>query len=154
MILWRNGRGTLMSARDAASRWGQAQRLQRSPSQWRAPTLIALVSLVVLVGMTACVPLKVPPEEAIVGQWVNDEGGTIYFYEDGTGFIPEVHGEAEDIPALAFEYSFDDDTHVKIDMGEQEGEQRIIVIEIKLVGSKMTWRNPATGTEYVYERQK
>ena len=94
------------------------------------------------------------PEEAIVGQWVNDQGGAIYFYADGTGLIPAVKGPAEDIPAVAFNYLFNDDNHVRIDMGEQGGEQRVIVVEIKLDGDKMTWRNPASNIEYTYNRVK
>jgi hypothetical protein len=104
--------------------------------------------------MTACVPLPSNPERAIVGQWVNDQGGTIYFYEDGTGFIPAAKGAAEEIPAVSFKYLFNDANHVRIDMGEQGGEQRVIDVEIKVDRDKMTWRNPATGTDYIYERQR
>jgi hypothetical protein len=117
--------------------------------------------LVALLWVTACVPApstpqKAPstPEEAIVGQWLNAQGGAIHFYADGTGLIPAVHGEVEDLPPVAFKYLFNDDTHIRIDMGEQGGEQRVIVVEIELDGDKMTWRNPATGVDYVYMRQE
>jgi hypothetical protein len=148
-----NNRGAMVTSRCGASRQNvRCAHAFRSKRQTLA--FVACAYLVAALAITACVPLPSTPEKAIVGQWVNDQGGTIYFYEDGAGFIPAVQGVAEEMPAVAFKYEFNDDNHVRIDLGEQGGEQRIIVVEIKVAGNKMTWRNPATGTDYTYTRQK
>lgn len=145
-------RGAAVSTVFEASRSRGAHRLRSPRSAQRSLAPVAL-ALLLLLGATACVPVKVPPEKAIVGQWVNAGGGTIYFYEDGTGFIPGlsgVEGQSLAIPAAAFTYYFEDDTHLGIALEGQDA----IIVEVKLEGDKMTWSNPYNDTEYVYTRVK
>jgi len=108
------------------------------------------LGLVILLGVTACASPSLPPQKAIVGQWVNAQGGTIYFYEDNSGFIPGAEGQTPEIPSSKFTYYFKDDTHLGIVMGGESA----IVVEIKIEGDKMTWLNRLNGVEYTYTRVK
>ncbi len=126
---------------------------------WRpliASTRVLSLGLLLIFGVAACAsvptPTPTPPpiERAIVGQWVNAQGGTIYFYADNTGFIPGLTGAAEQIPDSKFTYYFQDKTHLGIAL---EG-QASVVMEIKIEGDKMTWRGQSGSKEYVYQRAK
>ncbi len=103
--------------------------------------------------MGACAPMQTatpaPVEDAIIGKWVNAQGGTIHFYADGTGFIPGFKETTEPIPDTPFTYFLQNDTHLGIVM---EG-QPTIIMEIELAGDKMTWRL-AGGGDSVYTRAK
>ena len=127
----------------AADRWGQR------PAR---PGLIAAlrVLLILSLGITACVPAEVSPEKAIVGKWVNDQGGEIYFYADKTGFIPGLAGATEQIPDVKFTYYFQDMAHLAIVLDGQPA----IVVKIKLDGDKLTWVTQHDNLEYVYTRAK
>jgi len=107
---------------------------------------VAILVILVL-GIVGCASPEPPPEEAIVGKWVNPEGGEINFYADGSGLLPGIDGQ---IPAYQFTYSFQDETHVTISIaGVME-----IVVEISIEGDKMTWYDRASETEFVYMREK
>ncbi len=106
-----------------------------------------VVLLILVLVMMACAPPKLPPEKAIVGKWVNLQGGEINFYADGTGLFP---GIEEQIPSYQFNYSFEDETHVAISIpGVIDA-----IVEIKIEGDKMTWHDRASETEFVYMRVK
>ena len=109
-----------------------------------------LVQLILILGIAACAPARISPEKAIVGKWVNAQGGEVYFYEDKTGFIPGLAGAAEQIPDVRFTYYFQDKTHLAIVV---EG-QPAIIVEIKLEGDKLTWITQSGSNEYVYTRVK
>jgi hypothetical protein len=112
---------------------------------------VLILGLIFIWGVAACAPTPTPApvSKAIVGQWINADGGTIYFYADNTGFIPGFAAAAEPIPDTRFTYYLQDETHLGIVL---EG-QTAVVMEIKLEGDKMTWRGLA-GTEYLYNRVK
>jgi hypothetical protein len=117
--------------------------------------MFAVVGLLMLwlataLGLAACAPEQPPPEKAIVGQWVNSEGGVIYFYPDKTGFIPGDEGQTPPIPSLGFSYFFQDETHLGIEIDGQSP----LVVEIKLKGDRMTWLNQANNVEFTYKRMK
>jgi hypothetical protein len=107
---------------------------------------IAVLLILVLV-MTACAPSKLPPEKAIVGKWVNSQGGEINFYTGGTGLLP---GIEEQIPSYQFNYSFEDKTHIVISIPEVME----VVVEVKIEDDKMTWHDHAGEIEFVYMRVK
>jgi hypothetical protein len=111
---------------------------------------LLILGLATAFGLAACAPEQPFPEKAIVGQWVNPEGGVIYFYPDKTGFIPGDEGKTPPIPSLTFSYFFQDETHLGIEMDGQSP----LVVEIKLKGDKMTWLDRANNVEYVYTRMK
>lgn len=117
--------------------------------------MLAVLGLLVLglttaFGLAACAPDQPSPEQAIVGEWVNSQGGVIYFYADKTGFIPGDEGHTPPIPSVKFSYYFQDETHLGIEMDGQSP----LVIEIKLEGDKMTWYDQASETEFEYMRAK
>ena len=98
--------------------------------------------------MTACISQpKVPPQQAIVGKWVNAGGGSIEFYANGTGFIPGIDGQ---IAPTNFSYAFTDEMHIQLNMGGPTG----LVVEIKIDGDQMTWVSKASNTSFVYTRRK
>jgi hypothetical protein len=113
-----------------------------------------ILGTILIFGVAACVsaptptPVPLPIEKAIVGQWINDQGGKIHFYADNTGFIPGIEAEIEPIPDSRFTYYFRDKTHLGIVL---EG-QSAIVVEIKIEGDKMTWRSQINNAEFVYKR--
>jgi hypothetical protein len=111
---------------------------------------LLVLGLTAVLGPVACVPNQPSPEKAIVGQWVNSQGGVIYFYADKTGFIPGDEGQTPPIPSVRFSYYFQDETHLGIEMDGQSP----LVIEIKLEGDKMTWYDHASETEFEYMRAK
>jgi len=111
---------------------------------------LLILGLMVAFGLSACAPAEVSPEKAIVGKWMNAQGGTIEFHADKTGFIPGLEGGVEPIPDTSFTYYLQDETHLGIVM---EG-QSPVVVEIKIEGDKMTWRGQVDNTEYVYRRAK
>lgn len=119
----------------------------------RAAGLEVILALMLIWGMGACAPMQTatpaPVEDAIVGKWVNPQGGTIHFYADGTGFIPGFKETTEPIPDTPFTYYLQDDTHLGIVMKGQS----TIIMEIELAGDKMTWRL-AGGGDSVYTRAK
>jgi len=130
-------------------------RLVRDPTEQNVLRMFAVLGLLILglttvLGLAACAPDQPSPEEAIVGQWVNSQGGVIYFYADKTGFIPGDEGQTPPIPSVKFSYDFQDETHLDIEMDGQNP----VVIEIKLEGDKMTWFNRANNAEYVYTKMK
>jgi len=119
----------------------------------RAPIILGLILTLAVAACTSSpTPTPTPPpiEKAIVGQWVNAQGGAIYFYADNTGFIPGIEAGAEPVPDSKFTYYFQDKTHLGIVM---EG-QSAIVIEIRIEGDKMTWRSRINNTEFVYQRAR
>jgi hypothetical protein len=119
-----------------------SQSLRRFPMKRYIPILLILV-----LGMVACVPTKVAPEKAIVGKWVNLQGGEMNFYGDGTGLFPGIEGQ---IPEYQFNYFFKDETHVAINIpGVIE-----VVVEVKIDGDEMTWYDRSSETEFVYMRAK
>jgi len=129
----------------------------RSRPAWvrpRAAVPAIVLALVVIWGMGACVPMQTatpaPVEDAIVGKWVNPQGGTIHFYADGTGFIPGFKETTEPIPDTPFTYFLQNDTHLGIVM---EG-QPTVIMEIELAGDKMTWFSRANNVQYVYTRAR
>jgi hypothetical protein len=137
--------------------WVAANREEKTLANRRpgGGRILAVVGLLILglataLGLAACAPDQPPPEEAIVGQWVNPQGGVIYFYADKTGFIPGDEGQTPPIPSLKFSYFFQDEAHLGIEMDGQSP----LVIEIKLKGDKMTWLNQANNVEYMYTRVK
>jgi hypothetical protein len=111
---------------------------------------LLILGLTTVLGLAACAPDQPPPEQAIVGQWVNSQGGVIYFYADKTGFIPGDEGQTPPIPSVEFSYYFQGESHLGIKMDGQNP----VVIEIKLEGDKMTWLNRASNVEYVYTKMK
>jgi len=111
---------------------------------------LAILAWILLLGISACTPARLSPEKAIVGQWVNDQGGTIHFYADHTGFIPGVEGQTPAIPSVKFTYYFKDETSLAIVMDGQAP----VVVEIKLEGDKMTWRSLTNNAEFVYKRAR
>lgn len=111
---------------------------------------LLILGLTTVLGLAACAPDQPSPEKAIVGQWVNSQGGVIYFYADKTGFIPGDEGQTPPIPSVKFSYYFQDETHLGIKMDGQNP----VVVEIKLEGDKMTWLNRANDVEYVYTKMK
>ncbi len=111
---------------------------------------LLILGLTAVLGLAACASDQPSPEEAIVGQWVNSQGGVIYFYADKTGFIPGDEGQTPPIPSVRFSYYFQDETHLGIEMDGQTP----LVIEIRLQGNKMTWLNRANNVEYVYTKMK
>lgn len=114
-----------------------------------------LLGWMLVFGAAACTPnptptpIPAPIEKAIVGKWVNAQGGAIHFYADKTGFIPGLPWAAEPIPDSRFTYYFPDKTHVGI---TAEG-QPAVVVEIKIESDQMMWRG-LTGREYLYHRAK
>jgi hypothetical protein len=106
--------------------------------------------LIITLGLAACVPAEVSPEKAIVGKWMNAQGGTIQFNADKTGLIPGLEEGVEPIPDTPFTYYLQDDTQLEIVMAGQAP----VVVEIKIDGDKLTWRGQADSTEYVYRRAK
>ena len=126
-------------------------RTGRSPEAFELAALgLLILGLMITLGLAACVPAKVPPEKAIVGKWMNAQGGTIQFNADKTGLIPGLEEGVEPIPDTPFTYYLQDETHLGIVMAGQSP----VVMEIKIEGDKMTWRGQADNTEYVYRRAK
>jgi hypothetical protein len=117
---------------------------------FRAVLGLLILGLMTVLGLAACAPAQPSPEKAIVGEWVNSQGGVIYFYTDKTGFIPGDEGQTPPIPSVKFSYDFQDETHLVIKMDEQNP----VIIEIKLEGDKMTWFNRDHNVEYVYTKMK
>jgi hypothetical protein len=95
-------------------------------------------------------PVPPPIEKAIVGQWVNAQGGVIHFYADNTGFIPGLAEAVEPIPDSRFTYYFQDKTHLGIVL---EG-QSAVIMEIKIEDDKMIWRGRTNNAEFVYQRAR
>ena len=140
----------LTAGRPMDSRYGKGQqKIRRSrqfpPLKWLG---LAILAWILLFGISACTPARLSPEKAIVGQWVNDQGGIINFYADNTGFIPGVEGQTLAIPSVKFTYYFKDETSLAIVMDGQAP----VVVEIKLEGDKMTWRSLTNNAEFVYKR--
>ena len=95
--------------------------------------VLLVLGLTTVLGLAACAPDQPSPENAIVGEWVNSQGGVIYFYGDKTGFIPGDEGQTPPIPSVRFSYYFQDETHLGITMDGQNP----VVIEIKLKGFRI-----------------
>jgi len=112
--------------------------------------------LFLLLGVTACFSLKPSVEREIIGKWVNSEGGEINFYEDGTGYVPGIKGQATgNISSLQFTYAFKDETHLVINMTAlPKINQQDIVIEVEIENDIMTWRSNAGEIEFEYRRAK
>jgi hypothetical protein len=111
---------------------------------------LLILGLTTVLGLAACAPDQPSPEKAIVGEWVNSQGGVIYFYADKTGFIPGDEGQTPPVPSVKFSYYFQDETHLGIKIDGQNP----VVVEIKFEGDKMTWLNRANNVEYVYTKMK
>ena len=87
---------------------------------------------------------------AIVGKWVNSQGGVMTFNADGTGFIPGLDNQTPAIPATTFTYSVPDATHVRLLVNGQP-----YVIEVKVEGDQLTWVVDQAGNiQNVYTRAK
>lgn len=112
------------------------------------PGYVILV-LALLLGISACTTANVPLEKAIIGKWVNHQGGEIEFFADGTGFIPGLGGD-DNVPDTKFTYVFPDDTHLSLLLTGQ----RAILIEIEIEGDRMTWRDSESNVEFEYRRAK
>ena len=126
-------------------------RVGRFPEAFKFAALgLLILGLMITLGLAACAPAKVPPEKAIVGKWMNAQGGTIQFNADKTGFIPGLEEGVEPIPDTPFTYYLQDETHLGIVM---EG-QSPVVMEIKIEGDKMTWFSRGDNSEHVYARVK
>ena len=112
------------------------------------------VLLIVFVGATACFSLKTSVEREIIGKWVNSGGGEIYFYENGTGYVPGIQGqEIGNISSLQFTYAFKDETHLVINMTTlPQANQQDIVIEVEIKNDIMTWHSDAGEIEFEYRR--
>lgn len=111
--------------------------------------ILLVVGLAVLFVNQAAAPPPVA-SAAIVGKWVNSEGGVMQFNADGTGSIPGFAGQGLTIPAAAFTYNFPDPTHLKLTVNEQT-----FVIEIKLEGDQLIWiADRANNIQHVYTRAK
>lgn len=109
---------------------------------------LALLCLLVMIilPVTACASQpRVPPQNAIVGKWVNAKGYSISFYANGTGFVPGVDGQ---IPSTNFTYSFTDPTHIMMNMAGQLS----TIVEIRIDGDQMTWSIPTNNVTFVYTR--
>jgi len=105
------------------------------------------VLVILVLGIVGCVSPEPPPQKAIVGKWVNLQGGEVNFYPDGSGLLPGIEGQ---IPTYQFTYSFQDETHVTISIpGVME-----LVVEVNIEGDKMTWYDRASETEFVYIREE
>jgi hypothetical protein len=125
----------------------------RSGFQRRSLAARLLCLALLLFVMTACgsvtaSPLQsASPQQSIVGNWANVQGGMITFYANGTGFVP---GIKDSIADSRFTYAFPDKTHMQISMAGQTA----ISVEIKIEGDTMTWRAPNNGTTFVYKRTR
>ena len=145
-----------MSMRSSACLGGSAARQQQNVlSVFRSSIILGLILLFSVAGCASFpqptpMPTSQPIEKAIVGQWVNVQGGVIHFYADRTGFIPGLAEAVEPIPDSKFTYYLQDQTHVGIVL---EG-QSAVVMEIKIEGDKMTWRSRTNNAEFVYTRAK
>jgi len=111
---------------------------------------LLILGLTIVLGLAACAPGQLSPKKAIIGQWVNSRGGTVYFYADRSGFIPGDEGQTPAIPSVSFTYYFEDETHLAIELDGQGP----LIVEIKLEGDTMIWYAPSGGTEFVYTRAK
>jgi hypothetical protein len=146
----------IVTARFAAHGWESALYTKSAPAKGRpggvhfCAILGLILGLTISLGLAACAPDEPSPEKAIVGQWVNSRGGTIYFYADKSGFIPGHEGQTPAIPSVDFTYYLTDETHLGIKMHGQDP----VVVQIKIEGNRMTWRAPSGGSEYVYTRAK
>jgi hypothetical protein len=112
----------------------------------RLALLCLLVMIILPVAACASQP-SVPPKDAIVGKWVNDKGGSISFYANGTGFVPGIDGQ---IPSTNFSYTFTDPTHIMMNLTGQLS----TIIEIRIDGDQMTWSVPTNNVSFVYTRAK
>ena len=121
----------------------------------RLPVWSLVVGAVVLGGAALGVVLgyelatrtspDVVAEKAIVGKWVNETGGEIDFYADGTGYLPP----GFDIEAYGFTYYLQDATHLVMTVQDQD-----LTVEFRLVGDKLTWYTADPNVKYVYTRVK
>jgi len=121
----------------------------------RLPVWSLVVGAVVLGGAALGVVLgyelatrtspDVVAEKAIVGKWVNETGGEIDFYADGTGYLPP----GFDIEAYGFTYYLQDATHLVMTVQNQD-----LTVEIRLARDKLTWYTADPNVKYVYTRVK
>ncbi len=116
-------------------------------AKWGSVRSFFLLLMLVLPVVACASQPRVPPQQAIVGRWVNAKGYSISFYPNGTGFVPGVDGQ---IPSTNFDYVFTDETHVLMNMAGQ----LTTVVEIKIDGDQMTWLSQATNVAFVYTRAK
>ncbi len=119
----------------------------RSLAAWDFVRSFVLLWMLVLPVAACASQRRVPPQEAIVGKWVNTKGYSISFYANGTGFVPGIDGQ---IPSTNFSYSFTDETHILMNMAGQLS----TVVEIKIDGDQMTWLSQASNVAFIYTRAK
>ena len=117
-----------------------ALRLRSSTRRWLTLALLVF-------WMSACGATPVAPQQAIVGNWANAQGGVIKFYANHTGFVPGIAGSIAD---TTFTYTVPDSTHMQLSMSGQP----TISMEIKIEGDTMTWHAPRNDTAFVYKRIK
>jgi hypothetical protein len=84
-------------------------------------------------------------QKAIVGKWMNSQGGELDFHADGSGYIPPTLG----IEAYTFSYYFQDATHLVMNLAGQT-----MTVEITLVDDKLTWFAADPNVKYEYTRAK
>lgn len=146
-----------MSARSMARRHKRSGSPPGQATPGRQIAVAGIMALVLFaVGVVAIFlnqpasPARPSPAAAIVGKWVNSEGGVILFNSDGTGSIPGFEGQALAIPSATFTYDFPDPTHLRLQVNGQT-----FVIEIKLEGDQLTWvADQANNIQFVYTRAK
>lgn len=116
-------------------------------ARWKAMGLIVAL-LVFAATLVSCATEAPPiPTKEIVGKWVNEGGGWIEFYANGTGYVPGVEGE---IAATSFSYSFTDYAHMMITISGQLS----TMVEIRVQGDKMTWASQTNNVKFEYTRAK
>jgi len=99
-------------------------------------------------ALAACGPEQPSLEEAIIGEWVNAHGGTIHFYDGGSGFIPGDENLTPPVPPVNFTYRVEGQTHISINIAGQDA----VIVEIKLEGDRMTWIDATNNLEFAYRR--
>ena len=115
--------------------------------QWPL-ALAALALLIILLGVTACAHVQVRLEEAIVGQRVNAQGGTIQFMLTSPASFLALKSR-KTIPDTPFTYYLQDETHLE---SLQRGSLPLLWRSSS--SDTMMWLNRANNIEYVYTRAK